>query len=67
MLNRGVKWLLEVKTVQFGEDAMQAGKKISTVDLSLRGWPWLNNDAVNLLSSFAGGLVAALLAWLLWR
>jgi uncharacterized protein (TIGR00297 family) len=32
-----------------------------------RGWAWLNNDVVNLTSSLAGGLVAALLAWLLWR
>jgi uncharacterized membrane protein len=26
-----------------------------------RGWQWLNNDAVNLISSFLGALVAALL------
>lgn len=32
-----------------------------------RGWAWLNNDVVNLASSVAGGLVAALLAWILWR
>jgi len=25
---------------------------------ALRGWPWMNNDLVNLLSSIAGGLVA---------
>jgi uncharacterized protein (TIGR00297 family) len=29
----------------------------------LRGWPWLNNDMVNLLSSVVSGLSAALLAW----
>jgi uncharacterized protein (TIGR00297 family) len=29
----------------------------------LRGWPWLNNDMVNLLSSVAASLVAALVAW----
>ncbi len=34
---------------------------------ALRGWAWLNNDLVNFLSSLVGGLVAALLAWLLWR
>lgn len=33
----------------------------------LRGWTWLNNDMVNFLASIAGGLVAASLAWLLWR
>jgi uncharacterized protein (TIGR00297 family) len=32
-----------------------------------RGWAWLNNDMVNLTSSLVGGLVTALLAWLLWR
>lgn len=35
--------------------------------LPLRGWIWLNNDVVNFLASMVGGLVAALLAWLLWR
>lgn len=33
----------------------------------LRGWRWLNNDVVNFFASCIGGLVAALLAWLLWR
>lgn len=33
----------------------------------LRGWPWLNNDLVNLMSSLVGGVVAAALAWTLWR
>jgi uncharacterized protein (TIGR00297 family) len=33
----------------------------------LRGWSWLNNDVVNLSASLVGGLVAASLAWLLWR
>jgi len=33
----------------------------------LRGWGWLNNDVVNLLASLVGGLVAASLAWILWR
>ena len=31
----------------------------------LRGWSWMNNDLVNLISSLAGGLVAAGLAALL--
>jgi uncharacterized protein (TIGR00297 family) len=33
----------------------------------LRGWAWLNNDLVNFLASFVGGLVAASVAWVLWR
>jgi uncharacterized protein (TIGR00297 family) len=33
----------------------------------LRGWPWLNNDLVNLLSSIGGGVLAASLAWILGR
>jgi len=32
----------------------------------LRGWPWLNNDLVNLLASLVGGLVALTLCWL-WK
>ncbi len=33
----------------------------------VRGRRWLNNDVVNLLSSLVGGLVAVLMAWLVWR
>lgn len=33
----------------------------------IRGWAWLNNDIVNLLSSILGGLAAALLAWIVWK
>jgi uncharacterized protein (TIGR00297 family) len=33
----------------------------------VRGWTWLNNDVVNFTASIIGGLVAASLAWLLWR
>ncbi len=33
----------------------------------LRGWTWLNNDVVNFTASLLGGLVSALIAWLLWR
>ncbi|MEJ2211669.1 MAG: DUF92 domain-containing protein [Anaerolineae bacterium] len=33
----------------------------------VRGWPWLNNDLVNLLASIGGGLLAASLAWIVWR
>jgi uncharacterized protein (TIGR00297 family) len=35
--------------------------------LQVRGWAWLNNDLVNLVASIVGGLVAASLAWILWR
>jgi uncharacterized protein (TIGR00297 family) len=35
--------------------------------LQVRGWAWLNNDLVNLMASIVGGLVAASLAWILWR
>ena len=31
-----------------------------TPNLALRGWRWMNNDLVNLLSSVVGGLVAAM-------
>jgi uncharacterized protein (TIGR00297 family) len=33
----------------------------------LRGWSWLNNDVVNFVASLLGGLVAASLAWIVWR
>jgi uncharacterized protein (TIGR00297 family) len=33
----------------------------------LRGFPWLNNDVVNFLSSVVGAILAASLAWLIWR
>jgi uncharacterized protein (TIGR00297 family) len=31
----------------------------------MRGWRWLNNDAVNFISSAVGGVVATLLGWLI--
>lgn len=31
----------------------------------LRGWRWMNNDAVNFFSSLVGGLLGALVFWLL--
>jgi uncharacterized protein (TIGR00297 family) len=37
--------------------------KCGTVTRPLRGWSWLNNDLVNLLASFVGGLMAAAI-WL---
>jgi hypothetical protein len=33
----------------------------------LRGWPWLGNDLVNLISSFVGALVAGALWWVFHR
>ncbi|MFZ5917503.1 MAG: DUF92 domain-containing protein [Chloroflexota bacterium] len=33
----------------------------------MRGYRWLNNDWVNLLSSVVGSLVAATIAWVGWR
>jgi uncharacterized protein (TIGR00297 family) len=41
--------------------------RCGTATRLVRGWPWLNNDVVNLLASLVGGLAAAFLAWLLWR
>lgn len=32
----------------------------------IRGWPWLNNDWVNLLSSVVGGATSALVVWAWW-
>ena len=46
---------------------MPCGWRVSgTTTRPLRGWSWVNNDLVNLLSSLGGGLVAAGLGlWLL--
>jgi hypothetical protein len=56
-LNRGTKWLLDVKTLEIGQDIMEASKRISPVDPSLRGWPWLAGEA-----SFIEPTALALLA-----
>ena len=32
--------------------------KCGTETRSLRGWSWLNNDLVNLVASFVGGIMA---------
>lgn len=39
--------------------------RCGTTTRPLRGWSWLNNDLVNMLSSLGGGLVAVLLMLLL--
>jgi uncharacterized protein (TIGR00297 family) len=33
----------------------------------IRGWHWLDNDLVNLLSSIVGSLTATLIAWAWWQ
>ena len=43
--DRGVKWLLSVKTAQLSQHEIQDSKKILTIDLKLRGWPWLPGEA----------------------
>ncbi len=48
-----------------GKDTERKVHKCGTVTRPLRGWPWLNNDLVNLLSSIAGGIVAICVALLL--
>ncbi len=40
--------------------------RCGTTTRPLRGWSWMNNDLVNLISSLGGGLVAVLLATLFW-
>jgi hypothetical protein len=43
--DKGIKWLLSTKAIEFGEDAMQFGRKVLAIDFSLRGWPWLPGQA----------------------
>lgn len=45
-----------------GKDTERKVHKCGTVTRPLRGWFWLNNDLVNLLSSLGGGLIA-LIIW----
>jgi uncharacterized protein (TIGR00297 family) len=42
-------------------DTEQAIHRCGTTTQHLRGWSWLDNDGVNLLSSLAGGLSASLI------
>ena len=51
---------------------IEAGRRGETPVTPAPGYGWketprLNNDLVNLMASLVGGLVAATLAWLLWR
>lgn len=50
-----------------GRETERAIHRCGRVARPVRGWGWVNNDVVNVLASALGGLVAALLAWLLWR
>jgi uncharacterized protein (TIGR00297 family) len=50
-----------------GKETENPIHRCGKVSRPLRGWGWVNNDVVNVLASALGGLVAALLAWLLWR
>ena len=50
-----------------GKETESALHRCGRTARPLRGWGWLNNDLVNLMASLVGGLVAASLAWVLWR
>lgn len=47
-----------------GQETERTVGRDGTPNTLVRGWPWLNNDMVNLLSSLFGGAVA-ILVWLL--
>lgn len=44
-----------------GKDTERRVHRCGNPTRPLRGWPWMNNDLVNLLSSLAGGVLAAVL------
>ena len=48
-----------------GKEPERQRHRCGTTTRPLRGWSWMNNDLVNLLSSLGGGLVEVLLATLL--
>lgn len=50
-----------------GKETESPFHRCGQVARPVRGWGWVNNDIVNLMASALGGLVAVLLAWLLWR
>lgn len=50
-----------------GKETEQAVHRCGRQPLYLRGWPWLNNDWVNLIASLAGALFAGALGWLVLR
>ncbi len=49
-----------------GKETERTVHRCGAATRHLRGYTWLNNDLVNLLSSAAGGAVAVLVARLLW-
>ena len=49
------------------KDTERKVHKCGTVTRPLRGWSWMNNDLVNLISSIAGGGIAVLIGLMLWR
>jgi hypothetical protein len=44
-VSRGIEWLLAVEALRFNEDAMQKSDQAHGIHLSLRGWPWLPDQA----------------------
>lgn len=42
---RGAEWLLNVKTFPFTEESQKSLKQKLMIDVSLRGWPWLPEEA----------------------
>ncbi|MGD8626318.1 MAG: DUF92 domain-containing protein [Anaerolineae bacterium] len=50
-----------------GQETESAVHRCGQPARPVRGWAWLNNDLVNFLASIVGGLVAAFLAWIVWR
>jgi uncharacterized protein (TIGR00297 family) len=57
----GAKWQWMQRCVVCGKD-VEAKTHCSTPTSRLRGESWMNNDAVNVLASLAGGFVAMFLA-----
>jgi uncharacterized protein (TIGR00297 family) len=47
-----------------GRETERASGRDGTPNRFVRGWRWLNNDLVNLISSLVGGGVALLIFWL---
>ncbi|PDW02225.1 DUF92 domain-containing protein [Candidatus Viridilinea mediisalina] len=48
-----------------GKETERTVGRDGTPNAFVRGWRWMNNDMVNLLSSLAGGAITVLIYWLL--